>query len=486
MGTFRLFALVMAFVSPLVTVSGWISILIGFGGAAAPVMMLVAMLLVGVFSVGFVTMGQHMKNPGAFYSYVTASLGRAMGLGAGFVAIIAYVLLGLSSFTFFGVAASAYVARLGGPQISWYWYGLLLWIVVSIFGYFHVEVSARVLLVAMAIEIIVVLVFDFAIFSGRTAPSGGITLEPFSWHAISGGVWSIGLLFALLMFNGFEGTAAFREEVRDPARTIGRATLFVVAFVGIFFFFATWALLSYFGTDQAHKLGVSDPVGMFATALSGSVGNWLVSVAGVLLFTSIFAATVSIHSILSRYIFSLGVDRVLPARFGAVHPRHKSPYIAAAGASALFLLAELPFVLTDADATALYGQLGGTGGYAYLLLFTLVSLAVLVYFRRQRGAHSAGIWVSTVAPIVSLIAMATLLVVGIQNFTTLTGGSGVFAFVLQAVVWGSAVLGITLALIYRKKRPDAYARIGRREAKPTATTVPASEAPLSVAAQVSD
>lgn len=54
MGTFRLFALVMAFVSPLVTVSGWIAILIAFGGAGAPMMMLVATVLVAVFSVGFV------------------------------------------------------------------------------------------------------------------------------------------------------------------------------------------------------------------------------------------------------------------------------------------------------------------------------------------------------------------------------------------------------------------------------------------------
>lgn len=165
-----------------------------------------------------------MPSPGAFYSYVTVGLGRSMGLGTGFVAITTYVLLGLSSFTFFGVAASAFVVnQLGGPEIAWYWYVLGLWVVVSIFGYFHVEVSAKVLLIAMALEVVVVLVFDLAIFGGRTAPTGGISLEPFSWHSLTSGSWSLGLLFAILMFNGFEARQpSERRCATRPARSGAR------------------------------------------------------------------------------------------------------------------------------------------------------------------------------------------------------------------------------------------------------------------------
>ncbi|WP_062831438.1 APC family permease [Mycolicibacterium brisbanense] len=471
MGTFRLFALVMAFVSPLVTVAGWLVILIAYGGPAAPAMMLVAAVLVTLFSLGFVAMGHHMPNPGAFYSYVAASLGRVMGLGAGFVAIIVYVLLGLSSFIFFGVAASNFVTgELHGPHISWYCYTLVLLAVVSVFGYLQVEVSAKVLLVAMALEVVVVLIFDLAIFGGgRVAEKGGVSLEPFSWGSLTGASWGLGLLFAILFFNGFEGTAAFREEIKNPARTIGRATLLVVAFVGIFYCIASWAIISYFGADKAVELATSDPVSMFSTALGASVGTWLVDVANVLLLSSIFAASVSIYSILARYIYSLGVDRVLPRQLGAVHPKHNSPHNAAFAAGGLFLVGVLPFVVAGTDPALLYGQLGGTGGYGYLLLFALVSLAVIVYFWRQRGSHSVSLWVSVVAPGVSLVAMSVLLIVGIVNFSTLTGGSGVFAVILQAAVWGSGLMGIALGLFYRSKRPDIFARIGRRNLSKTAS-----------------
>lgn len=465
MGTFRLFAVVMAFVSPLVTVAGWLVILIAYGGPGAPVMMLVAAVLVTIFSVGFVAMGHHMPNPGAFYSYVAASLGRVMGLGAGFVAVAVYVLLGMSSFIFFGIAASSFVTdELHGPEISWYWCTLFLLAVVAVFGYLHVEVSAKVLLVAMALEIVVVLIFDLAILgAGRVSDTGGVSVEPFSPSSLTGATWGLGLLFAILFFNGFEGTAAFREEVKNPTRTIGRATLLVVAFVGIFYCIASWAIVSYYGADQAVELAATDPVSMFTTALGASVGDWMVQIASVLLLTSIFAASVSIYSILARYIYSLGVDRVLPRQLGAVHPKHNSPHNASFAAGVLFLVGLLPFVVNGADPSLLYGQMGGTGGYGYLLLFALVSLAVLVYFRRQRGSHSVNVWAAVVAPAVSLVAMTVLLIVGIANFSTLTGGSGALAVILQAVVWGSLLIGIALALYYRARRPDIFARIGRRD-----------------------
>lgn len=469
MGTFRLFALVMAFVSPLVTVAGWIVILIAYGGPAAPVMMLVAAVLVTIFSLGFVAMGHHMPNPGAFYSYVAASLGRVMGLGAGFVAVAVYILLGMSSFIFFGVAASSFVTgQLHGPDIGWYCYTLMLLAIVSVFGFLQVEVSAKVLLVAMALEIVIILIFDLAIFGGgRVSEQGGVSFEPFSAGSLTGASWGLGLLFAILFFNGFEGTAAFREEVRNPARTIGRATLSVVAFVGIFYCIAAWAIVSYFGTDKAVELAATDPVSMFRTALGGSVGNWMVDIANVLLLTSIFAASVSIYSILTRYIYSLGVDRVLPKQLGAVHPKHLSPHNASFAAGALFLIGVVPVVLSGTNPALLYGKLGGTGGYGYLLLFTLVSLAVLVYFRRRRGSHSVNVWVAVVAPVVSMVGMGALLIVATANFSTLTGGSGALALILQGAVWGSGLIGVALGLFYRARRPDIFARIGRRDVPET-------------------
>jgi hypothetical protein len=42
------------------------------------------------------------------------------------------------------------------------------------------------------------------------------------------------------------------------------------------------------------------------------------------------------------------------------------------------------------------------------------------------------------------------------------GGSQSMADLLLGLIYGVFILGVTMALIYRKKRPEVYARIGRQ------------------------
>ena len=48
----------------------------------------------------------------------------------------------------------------------------------------------------------------------------------------------------------------------------------------------------------------------------------------VLFVTSLFAAVLSFHNVLSRYFFSLGNTGVLPGICGRSHARHASPHVA--------------------------------------------------------------------------------------------------------------------------------------------------------------
>ena len=86
----------------------------------------------------------------------------------------------------------------------------------------------------MLVEVAVVIVFDFVVV-GRGGDSG-LSLSPLNAlsFAAGGEVW-VGLLFAMLVFIGFEATALYRDEVRDPDRTIPRATYIAVSFIGILY-----------------------------------------------------------------------------------------------------------------------------------------------------------------------------------------------------------------------------------------------------------
>ncbi|BCW45065.1 hypothetical protein StoSoilB5_22490 [Arthrobacter sp. StoSoilB5] len=98
----------------------------------APTAYLAAGALILVFAVGFTSMGRHLPNPGAFYACITAGLGKPLGLGASFLAVVSYFFILVGGYAFGGISLEALVTDvLGGPEVPWWAYTLQL---MTIFG----------------------------------------------------------------------------------------------------------------------------------------------------------------------------------------------------------------------------------------------------------------------------------------------------------------------------------------------------------------
>ena len=93
MGVVEVALSVLAFSSPLTTAWGYLPFVIFFAGVGAPMAFLVAMVVLMLFSVGYVTMSRGIPNPGAFYSFIAHGLNKSLGLGSAFLATIGYFLL---------------------------------------------------------------------------------------------------------------------------------------------------------------------------------------------------------------------------------------------------------------------------------------------------------------------------------------------------------------------------------------------------------
>jgi len=66
-------------------------LVVGFGnGLGAPAAFLFATIILTIFSVGYVAMSRKVTTAGGFYSYISHGLGRELGLGTGFGAVVAY------------------------------------------------------------------------------------------------------------------------------------------------------------------------------------------------------------------------------------------------------------------------------------------------------------------------------------------------------------------------------------------------------------
>jgi amino acid transporter len=462
MGVGELVMSVLAFSSPLTTVAGFIPVLLIFSGASAPGIYLILTAMLLVFSVGFVRMSRSVENPGGFYSFVTAGLGKPAGLGGALLALFGYAFIGFFAPALAAVTLQAFVVRtLNGPDIAWYWYALAITAVTTTLAYRRIDLSAKVLTTVMLLEVIVVVVFDVAAFSsGVGAAHGG---AGFTLPGLADAGLGLALLFAIGNFFGFEATVIYREEVKDPNRTIPRATYAAVIGIGLFYAVAAWAYIAFLGADNARSEAESNMVNLFNDASTQLVGRIFSDVALVLLITSILASMLSIQNIAARYSFSLASDGVLPSVLGRVHPRHRSPFVSALAIGGLWAAAIIVFVVAGVGPDSIYPVASGSGTFAILLLMLITSAAVLVYFVRRRRTKPDSIWKTIVAPAVSCLFLGVITYLAIANYSELIAGSTLLTVIFMSFTFALFLFGVIYAFVLRKRRPDVYARIGRQK-----------------------
>lgn len=461
MGVGELVMNVLAFSSPLATVAGTLPVLLMFSGQTAPAIYLMVTLMLLIFSVGFVKMSRTVKGAGGFYSFVTAGLGKPAGLGGAFLALFGYVFIGFFAPPFFGVTLQGFVvSNLGGPDVPWYWYALAITGVTTVLAYNRIDLSAKLLTAIMLLEVAIIVVFDVTSFSTNgleAVQSAGLALP-----SITDATLGLALLFAVGNFFGFEATVIYRDEVKNPDKTITRATYTAVVGIGLFYAVAAWAFIAFFGADKVQSEAENNTVNLFTDAVTGLAGKIVADVAVILLITSVLACMLSVQNIAARYSFALASDHALPSFLGRVHPKHKSPYVSAMAVGIIWAVATVLFTALGVAPEVLYPIASGSGTFAVLLLMFITSFAVLVYFIRRRVSAPESVWKTIVAPIISVLFLGAITYLAIANYPELIGGSELLTIIFMTFTFALFFGGIVYGLFLRSKQPDTYARLGRQ------------------------
>jgi amino acid transporter len=185
--------------------------------------------------------------------------------------------------------------------------------------------------------------------------------------AIMGGA---GLAFFALI--GFEDSVNVAEEARDPVRNYPRAL-----FGGLLIAGATYLVVTVVASAAV-------PTGR----LANSTGPLLevVQLGPLSLSTKVFSAIALfalangalINMIMaSRLLYGMAREGILPAAFGRVHGRRRTPWVAIVATTAVAMV-----LIASGDLS----ELADTTVLLLLVVFTFVNVAVLV-LRRDRVAH---------------------------------------------------------------------------------------------------
>jgi amino acid transporter len=414
-------------------------------------------IVLAIFSVGYNAMSRRISNAGAFYAYVSQGLGRPLGVASAVGAALAYTLLQVGLYGVFGIAVTPLLNPIFGVDIPWAVWAIVAWAVVAFLGFRRVDLNGRILAVLMALEIILVLIFGGA---NAANPAGGeVSFASFSPAELF--VPGVGALFVIAItgFVGFEASAIFSEEARDPARTVPRATLLCIAVIAVLYAIVSWSMTVTAGPDQIGAVAARDGGETLFNMASANLGSEWSTIGHVLFATSVFAAMISYHNFVGRYMYALGREGVLPAIFSKT-THSGAPKWGSAFQSATGLIVIIVFAAAGLDPLVqLFFWGGTTGAFGVLLLLTLTSIAVIGYQIRHR--HET-VWRGFIAPAIGLLALLFFVTTAVLNFDTLLGvpPDSSLRWTLPGLYLVTAAIGLAWAFIIKRNRPDVYRTIG--------------------------
>lgn len=456
LGTSSIVFMVLAVSAPLAVVVALMPIALAFGnGAGVPgawILSAVAMLL---FAAGYVRLIPFVKNAGAFYAYISASIGRLVGLPAAYIAAVSYMALCLSTLAALAFFCSDLFAEITSLKTPWQLWAAVSVAIVAVLAYHRITVVATVLAVALIAEITLIMMLNIAIVAQKGLPA--FNLGDFSPSSVFAPGLGVALIYAFNSMIGFEGTAIYQEEALNRKTTIPRATYISVMIAGLLYAMTAWCLSTAVGSMDVAKVAAADP-GHFITARADDyLGAWSGFLFSVLVVTSAFAAVLGLFNNSARYIYALARDGVLPHRLAKTHAVYKSPHVAG-----IFLTVIL-IVITGVSAVAgldpllnISPMFVGLGSVGLMILLAITALGIPVFFARQ-GTYSL---VTTVAPAVGGLAIVAATWLALTNYTALTGVDSPLVNSLPWLLPIVAVAGFVQAVWLRANRPRDYDRIG--------------------------
>ncbi len=192
-------------------------------------------------------------------------------------------------------------------------------------------------------------------------------ISPGAMKSVAGGLSTLAyfgtLSFALV---GLELAPIMGAEIRDPQRTLPRATVLSSVVIAILYIAGTLAILAALAPAQVSP--ISGALGA-VQAVSDRVG-WPVmgAVVGALIAFSVLGGVSAWLGGAARLPLAVGIDRFLPAWMARLHPRHGTPH------TAIILQAALCSVFIVAS------QAGSTVREAYLVMLDMTIVLNFIPF----------------------------------------------------------------------------------------------------------
>ncbi|GAC1366053.1 MAG: amino acid permease [Ktedonobacteraceae bacterium] len=333
-------------------------------------------------------------------------------------------------------------------------------VIVGAIAYVGVTGSTLANIVINVLQIIALLAFSIVAIVYRLQhpglnyahPNGLSVLVP---HDFNGFLYQSTI--AILLVVGFESATALAAETKNPQRDIPRGVILSLIIQAVIFYFfeyfaANFSIGDYYTAKDAagHVIKGFDaaaasiaPIGDLAQIFGGaSFGTAFAAILALSVVIALVGTALSCLNTGVRVTYAMGKDTELPAVFGFLHGKYRTPHI---GVIVLTVLSAIigSYGVLNANNLVQIALISNIGTF---ILYGLTCIVCVVAFA---GVANRGLFGTLIAPILGAILNIAMLV-GVIYFAITQGGDAQ-RNVIIAVVFSLFWLVVGFAFLYIRK-----------------------------------
>jgi amino acid transporter len=388
------------------SVFGLPSIVAGKLGSASPWAWVLAAIGTGSIVACLAEVASRFGGAGGPYLYARVAFGRLVGIESGWLLYLARITAAATNANLFIILLKEFWPGASEPLTA----RVILAVIIGglavlnfrgvWFGAAASNLFAVAKLVPLGLFIIAGLVFAFS--------SHGVQPQPILAPPLT---WLEAILLLVFAYGGFEGALLPLAEAKDPRRDAPFALFTALGVVTLIYTLTQFVVVHVLPDPSASERPLSAAAGVFA-GIAGA------KIMGAAALVSIFGYLAGVTLNVSRLTFAMAEQGDVPAAFGRIHPKFRTPHVS------LFWYGTLVWLLA---ASGTFLQNLTLSVVSRLIIYAMICAALVQLRRREL----------TPAPMFTLPAGA--LVAGAGILFSLT--------IVTRLSWrDGAALGVTLLL----------------------------------------
>ena len=445
--------------SPAYTLAAAIGPVVALVGVYAPGVMLASFDPMLLIASAFYYLNRVDQDCGTTFSWVT----RAMGPWAGWLGGWAITMTGVLVVGSLADVAVTFALMAFGLD-SWaenefvrQTLTVLVILVMTALCVIGTEVSARVQNALILAQVACLLAFAVVAIYRVYADTGSLdAVDPaFSWlnpFGAGGAELTAGLLLGVFIYWGWESAVNLTEEVENSATAPGKAGVWSTVILLVTYVSVAYAVVAYAGPAYLSE-NASEEEFIFALLADEAMGTWdwvvLLAVS-----TSGLASTQTTIIPASRTALSMARRHALPAHFGHIHHRFRTPDVSTWWVAAIAIAWYL--VVRQISENALFDSLTALS-LLIAFYYALTGLACAVYYRRHLTESLHNFLLIGLGPLVGAGLLAWLLVESVSDMSDPANSySGVSWFGVGpplVIGIGITLAGVILMVVWRFVSP---------------------------------